>query len=46
MNAEVPIVTFTDISKEGVNDYYVTDKGTFIQRSADVNNGYILLKNS
>lgn len=46
MNAEVPEVKFTDISKEGVNDYYATDKGVFIQRSADVNNGYILLKNS
>ncbi|MDO5517835.1 MAG: DUF5050 domain-containing protein [Clostridium sp.] len=46
MNAEKPEVTFTDISKESINDYYATDKGVFIQRSADVNNGYIVLKNN
>lgn len=46
MSGEQPKVTFTDISKESVNDYYATDKGVFIQRSADVNNGYVLLKNS
>ena len=46
MNGEQPKVTFKDISKEGVNDYYVTDKGVFIQRSADVNNGYVLLENN
>lgn len=46
MNGDLPKVTFTDISKESINDYYATDKGIFIQRSADVNNGYILLKNN
>lgn len=45
-SGEEPKVKIIDISKEGVNDYYATDKGVFIQRAADVNNGYILLKNS
>ncbi|MBQ3420455.1 MAG: DUF5050 domain-containing protein [Romboutsia sp.] len=46
INGEQPEVKFTDLSKEGVNDYYATDKGMFIQRAADVNNGYVLLKNN
>lgn len=45
-SGEEPKVEFTDVSKEGVNDYYATDKGVFIQRAADVNNGFILLKNN
>jgi len=44
-SGEQPKVTITDISKESVNNYYVTDKGIFVQRAANVNNGYALLKN-
>ena len=35
----------TDKERE-VNDYYATDKGVFIQKSIDVNNGFVLIKNS
>lgn len=46
MSGELPNVTFSDISKNSVNDYYATDKGVFIQKSTDVNNGFVLIKNS
>lgn len=38
-----PSISFSDISSESVNDYYVTEDAIFIQRSADVNNAYSII---